>query len=125
MEGYVDIKRSSKTGKWYGEELYANIMMRVKLHLDAKKKKVLMGENSRQELLKFIDGLALAEEFDGVSMDHFKWINERRSKTPSPSKKETAIPVNGKRFFVAPLPSDNTTVPNKETATPTSMFVDI
>jgi hypothetical protein len=34
VEGYLDFDTSTDLGKWYMNEIYANLCMRIKLHLD-------------------------------------------------------------------------------------------
>jgi hypothetical protein len=34
MEEYLDFDTSTDLGKWYMNEIYANLFMRIKLHLD-------------------------------------------------------------------------------------------
>lgn len=61
LDGHVDIKASTAFGKNYAENMYANLLMRVKLYLDAKKAGSIVGRNSREELFKFIPTMRLDE----------------------------------------------------------------
>jgi hypothetical protein len=72
---------SSSLGHFYCREVYANLCLRVKLHMDWLEGGKVGDENSKDDLDKFIFELASAEEFDAVDKTDFVELHLETSRT--------------------------------------------
>lgn len=119
LNGYIDIEKSTKLGDHYAKEIYGNLLMRAKLHIDAEDCSVKHGRNSRQEILKMIDKMRLVNEFDRVARSDFVELNEQRIHTKLTETGPVQSLEDDDRWFVEPFDgeqptSDYTTQPAVE-----------
>ncbi|KAI9749167.1 MAG: hypothetical protein M4579_006980 [Chaenotheca gracillima] len=76
IDGYVDFDNSTLLGQFYMKNIYANLASKTKMHLDWRAHRSGRA-NDRESIIKFVDTMALAKEYDNVTKAEFEEIFDR------------------------------------------------
>ena len=106
VEGFLDVEASPDLGKWYLRNIYANLMMRMKLHLDWARDGEKGISNSRKDFLAFVKSMTKVEEYQAVTRECFVELAGRvsRQRRGDKEKAKAQIPEDGKLFHLIGAP---------------------
>jgi hypothetical protein len=109
MDKILSIEKSTSFGIYYAKSVFSNLLMRVKLHLDWRVKKE-GDQNSRNELLHFVDLMVAQDVYARIGREDFYEIVDQDLRA-RPKKRQRATklaPVVGNRLHFPRAPPPKT-----------------
>ena len=100
------LKASPDLGKWYLQNIYANLMMRMKFHLDWARDGEKGIQNLRKDVFAFVKSMTKAEEYQAVTRECFVELagHVSRRRRGNKEKAKAQIPEDGKLFHLIGAP---------------------
>jgi hypothetical protein len=109
MDKILSIEKSTPFSVYYAKSMFSNLLMRVKLHLDWRVKKE-GDQNSRSELLHFVDLMAAQDVYTGIGKEDFYEIVDQdlRARSKRRQRATKLAPVVGNRLHFPRAPPPKT-----------------